>query len=290
MFGYVRAITSVLPAEEAQRYEAVYCGLCRTLGARYGKRAQLFLNYDFVFLALLLAQPEEGREFPPMTCPVHPWRKKPAWIETEALAAAADESVILTWWKLKDGAADGGFFEKVGSGTAALALRGYYKQAAKRRPEFDETVRDCLEELRQLEEENVPSLDRPADTFARILQAAAIETKPAARHSGTQQILYHVGRWIYLADAWDDLKEDRKSGNYNPILARYGDQAEDHQADLRETMHVSLGLANTAFSLLNWGEWEPLLRHILETGLPTVEEAVFTGQWKERKGKHRHRP
>ena len=32
MFGYVRAVTSVLSPEDAQRYEAVYCGLCRTLG------------------------------------------------------------------------------------------------------------------------------------------------------------------------------------------------------------------------------------------------------------------
>ena len=57
MFGYVRAVTSVLSPEDAQRYEAVYCGLCRTLGNRYGKTAQLILNYDFVFLALLLAKP-----------------------------------------------------------------------------------------------------------------------------------------------------------------------------------------------------------------------------------------
>lgn len=58
MFGYVRAVTAVLPPEEQARYRAVYCGLCKTLGERYGKAAQLTLNYDFVFLALLLAPPE----------------------------------------------------------------------------------------------------------------------------------------------------------------------------------------------------------------------------------------
>ena len=62
MFGYVRAVTAVLPPEEQARYRAVYCGLCKTLGERYGKAAQLTLNYDFVFLALLLAPPEgEGK-------------------------------------------------------------------------------------------------------------------------------------------------------------------------------------------------------------------------------------
>ena len=288
MFGYVRAVTPVLAPEEARRYEAVYCGLCRTLGERYGKTAQLILNYDFVFLAILLARPETGGTFPDCHCPVHPWRKKTCWLGSPALDAAADATVILTWWKLQDALRDGKLAQRMGSRAAALPLRGHYRAAAARWPAFDETVRSCLEELHQLERDRVPSLDRPADTFARILQAAAVETDLAARTRGVQQILYHVGRWIYLADAWDDLAEDQRTGNYNPLLARFGDQAAASKESLRETMRVSLGLANTAFSLLDWGEWEPLLGHILGTGLPAVEEAVFTGQWKQRKRPFHH--
>ena len=205
-----------------------------------------------------------------------------------ALDAAADATVILTWWKLQDALRDGKLAQRMGSRAAALPLRGHYRAAAARWPAFDETVRSCLEELHQLERDRVPSLDRPADTFARILQAAAVETDLAARTRGVQQILYHVGRWIYLADAWDDLAEDQRTGNYSPLLARFGDQAAASKESLRETMRVSLGLANTAFSLLDWGEWEPLLGHILGTGLPAVEEAVFTGQWKQRKRPFHH--
>ncbi|MDY3015129.1 MAG: DUF5685 family protein [Evtepia sp.] len=283
MFGYVRAITSVLSPEDAQRYEGVYCGLCRALGQRYGWTARLILNYDFVFLAILLSGPEEGKNFPTCPCPIHPWKKKACCPQNPGLAAAADESIILTWWKLQDSLRDGGAGEWLKSRLASLGLRAHYRKAAALRPEFDRTVRTCLEELHEMEKANLASLDRPADTFARILQASAIATEPAARSSGIQQILYHVGRWIYLADAWDDLAEDQKSGNYNPVLARYGPEAEEAKDALRETMHVSLGLADTAFSLLDWGEWESLLAHILGTGLPAVEEAVFTGQWKTRK-------
>lgn len=283
MFGYVRAVSSVLSPEDAQRYEGVYCGLCRTLGNRYGWAARLILNYDFVFLAILLAEPEGSGEFPCCPCPIHPWKKKACWPKNPALDTAADESIILTWWKLQDSIRDGGAGERLKSRAASLALGRYYRKAAALRPEFDRTVRDCLHELHQMEKENIPSLDRPADTFARILQGAATETEPPARQRGIGQILYHVGRWIYLADAWDDLAEDRKQGSYNPLLARYGPEAEQAKEALRETMHVSLGLADTAFSLLEWGEWETLLRHILKTGLPAVEEAVFTGQWKRKK-------
>ena len=135
-----------------------------------------------------------------------------------------------------------------------------------------------------------PSLDRPADTFARILQGAATGVGPQARESAVGQILYHVGRWIYLADAWDDLVQDRRQGSYNPLLALWGDQAEGQKTRLRETMHASLGVADTAFSLLDWGEWESLLGHILGQGLPAVEEAVFTGQWRKRSRKKRKEP
>ena len=44
MFGYVRAVTSVLSPEDAQRYEAVYCGLCRALYADYGAAGALALG------------------------------------------------------------------------------------------------------------------------------------------------------------------------------------------------------------------------------------------------------
>ena len=111
MFGYVRAVTSVLSPEDAQRYEAVYCGLCRTLGNRYGKTAQLILNYDFVFLALLRPS-RRGGTFPCCPCPVHPWRKKTCWLGSPALDEAADATVILTWWKPKTPSGDGGLWER----------------------------------------------------------------------------------------------------------------------------------------------------------------------------------
>ena len=117
-----------------------------------------------------------GRDLPCCPCPVHPWRKKTCWLGSPALDEAADATVILTWWKLQDAIRDGGLWERGKSRAAALALRRHYRTAAARRPAFDHTVQTCLEELHQLEVANTPSLDQPADTFARILQAASAET------------------------------------------------------------------------------------------------------------------
>ena len=112
-----------------------------------------------------------------------------------------------------------------------------------------------------METQRVPSLDRPADTFARILQGAAAELEPAARGSAAGQILYHVGRWIYLTDAFDDLEEDQARGNYNPLLLRYGPQVQKEPEALRETLHVSLGLADTACPAGLGGLGEPAGPH-----------------------------
>lgn len=49
MFGYVHISPDKLTEEESARYRACYCGLCHTLGQRYGLTARMILNYDLVF-------------------------------------------------------------------------------------------------------------------------------------------------------------------------------------------------------------------------------------------------
>ena len=49
MFGYVQANLNDLSPEEQARYRAAYCGLCRTLGKRYGWPARMGLTYDLTF-------------------------------------------------------------------------------------------------------------------------------------------------------------------------------------------------------------------------------------------------
>ena len=64
-------------------------------------------------------------------------------------------------------------------------------------------------------------MDRAADAFAALLAGAAEEEPDPVRRRVLEQLLYHLGRWIYLVDAADDLKKDVKSGSYNPLVYRY---------------------------------------------------------------------
>ena len=277
MFGYVRPFRPELKCKDFDLYRATYCGLCRCLRRRYGFAAPMLLNFDFTFLALLLWEPE-GRFTPCQgRCHANPLRKLPMCPDSPALELAADESVILAWWKLRDSAADEGIWRGMPARALSLIFRPSYKKAARLRPDFDRTVRGCLEELAVLEREGCPSLDQTADAFARLLQSAA--PGEGGRGRILSQLLYHLGRWIYLADAQDDLEEDRLAGRYNPVLARYGPGGDS--AALRLTMYQSLELMGAALQLGEFGCRKPLLENIVYCGLPLVERAVFDGSWNE---------
>ena len=169
----------------------------------------------------------------------------------------------------------------MGARLLSLLLRRAYRKAAARQPRFAEETVQCLEELRRLEEEACPSLDRTADTFARMLRAAAPATGDPGRDRSVGELLYHVGRWVYLVDAWDDLKEDRACGRYNPVERRWDSEPERHQEEMRTTLRHSLNLAVSACNLTDFGPWNGIILNVLYLGLPMVEEAVFTGQWEK---------
>ena len=287
MFGYVVPLRGELKVRELDAYQGIYCGLCHTLGRRYGFLPRLLLSYDFAFLAMVLAGPERTAVLERRRCVACPVRGKRVCPARPELDTAADASVILTYWKLRDSVADRGFFRGLPARLLSILLRPAYRKAARLRPDFDRQTVSCLEELRTLEEEGSPSLDRTADTFARILAGAAPDTGDRARDRALGQLLYHVGRWIYLVDAWDDLEEDRAAGRYNPLLLRFPDGPEAHREEVRLTLGHSLNLALSAYHLTDAGPWNGVVLNILCLGLPMVEEAVFTGEWRRRKKENR---
>lgn len=197
----------------------------------------------------------------------------------------AGESVILTYWKLRDSVVDEGFFKGMAARILTLCLRPGYRKACQQYPDFDREVAALLQELGSLEQELSPSIDRTADCFARLLKAAAPKSDSEDRNKALGQLLYHVGRWIYLIDGVDDLEQDRKNGNYNPILARFPQWTEEDKDYLKVNLEHSLSLATEAAQRLEPNAWTSVLENILQTGLPSVTELVFAGKWREYKNR-----
>ncbi len=277
MFGYVRPLQEELKVRDWEGYKAAYCSLCHALKEQCGTAARFVLNYDFVFLALLLDDETEPAALCKRRCAAHPVQARNTVPIAPGTALCAQESVILTHYKLMDDAGDEGFGRKAKSRLADLCLARSYRKARKALPRFDETVKTCLGELKALEDARSPQLDRTADTFARLLAAAAPETGDDAVDRPRGQLLYHLGRWIYLADAADDLAGDREAGRYNPIDARF-----DGKPDMdyiETTMSHSLTLVQNAFQLLPPNRWQAVVENILYLGLPQVQKRAVAGTW-----------
>lgn len=286
MFGYVRISPDKLNGEEKELYQSCYCGLCHTLGKRYGAAARMILNYDLVFLAMLLS----GSETPDCRkrrCALHPVHPRCACEPSAALESAADMSVLLTWWQLRDGVADHGFWGGLKYRVFSVFLRGAYKKARKNRPEADRSIRMHLDKLSALEREKCAVPDEAADAFALLLRDAAAMQPEGAKRRVLEEMLYHLGRWIYLVDALDDLKEDSESGSYNPLLLRYkaenGELKPEDKARVAASLDASVRTMAAAFELADFGCWTGIIESVVYEGLYAVGGAVLQGTYQKSK-------
>jgi hypothetical protein len=269
----------------------MYCGLCHTLGQRYGTAARFILKYDFTYLAILLTGRAEG-ETGEARCLASPIRRH-AYLKTDAaLELAADESVILAYWQLRDGVEDHDWFHGLKYRGLAAILEPAYRRASAVRPAFDAAARTQLALLAELERTRCGSMDRAADAFAALLRAAAGEVPDTVRRRVLEQLLYHLGRWVYLIDAADDMKEDAVSGNYNPVALRFGltdgRWTPESRREFAATLDHSIHMMATAFELWDFGLWTPILETTFYTGLFQVGKSVLDGTFHDlRRGEER---
>ncbi len=287
MFGYVRPLKSELKIREWELYQSAYCGLCHALKKRYGFISRFAVNYDFTFLTILLwAVNDEAPMMCKKNCIAKPIRKKCVCINSNILDFAADASVILLYCKLADEVQDASFFQKVYARLLRRFFKSAYRKASLRYPEFCEYTNECLNELKTLENRNVSSIDATADTFARILEKLSEFVDDAAKKRIVSQILYHLGRYIYLLDAWDDLEDDINSKNYNPIVLRFNIESallcDEVKNELMETLAQSIKAITVAYDLIGDNKMDGILRNILTMGLPTIVQLVCAGRFNKK--------
>lgn len=287
MFGYVRPRTDELRLKDYDRYRAAYCGLCRALGKQYGFPARFLVNYDLTFLYLLRTACEPAAETGLCWCPARVCGRKRCIRDPEGYAPVADATVILCYHKLQDTIRDSGFFRRTGARILKCLYTRAYRRASRRRPELAALAREQMQILAELEREKCPGIDGPADAFASMIRGCAADIPQQELRRPMETVLYHVGRYLYLCDALDDLKQDLKTDSYNPL--RYRFEPEENglkEADsqyLTQLMDSTLNLAGAALALLPARSSGPLLENIIYLGLPAVYSGVRAGRFHKNK-------
>lgn len=268
-----------------EQFQGAYCGLCHTLGYHYGLAGRMILNYDMTFLAMLLS---EGQgTLCHRRCALHPVKGRCCACDDTAFDTAAHCSIVLTWWQIQDGIQDHGFFGSLKYRFAALFLRRAYKKARKFLPDFDRQTQEHLQALASLEAEKCPSIDAVADTFAQLVAGAAMEVEGDTHRRVLSQLFYHLGRWIYLVDAADDLEKDYRSGSYNPLLYRFDLQAgqltDEARQELSLTLDTSVRTMAAAFELWDFGAYNAVIESTVYHGLYAVGTSVLEDTFRRRR-------
>ncbi len=241
MFGYVRYDLPNLYVKDMQLYQAMYCGLCKGIGASCGQFARLGLTYDMTFLsALLHNMTGTDVKIVRQNCFEHAIRKRPIAEADELTQQLGALNTILVYYKLTDDIADG----ERGRGRRALFRRGF-RRAAKRYPKMKELVLGYMREQEAVERAETHSPERAADPTACMLRALSAYLLGEHASEWTDALFYSLGKWIYLIDALDDYDEDVKKGRYNPFVLAYG--AKSRAALVREQGEELSFLFDTLF-------------------------------------------
>lgn len=321
MLGYVKIDKGELKVREYEVYTGYYCGVCKSIGRRYGQLPRMVLSYDAAFLAILLASLSDESDTPVQEhCIAHPVIKKKTVIRNRAIDYAGDVMLILAWYKLADDAADEG---KAYAKPVMLMMKRIFRRLNSLYPELCSSIENHLSALSALEREKCASIDMAAEAFSKIMEDIFTEglqavygseppqqTSPGADRSNygisgtsgmqdepcgfaspgndTRELLaragYHLGKWVYMIDAVDDIEENIESGAYNPLLFRFKFDAANETADefrariepdLRFNLYHYLAMLSRCTDSLDIRKNAGIIENVIYFGLNRKTEEII---------------
>ncbi len=271
MFGYVKTFKPELKVREYEMYRSVYCTVCKRIGKKYGHALRFSLSYDFAFLAMLgISLEAEGcQDFEKSHCVYNPLKKcsyTKGYEDVFDFTCAA--SVIMLYYKLCDDVRDMGAIKSFLRRSYRLIIKKAYKRAAREFPQIEKIVSDM--DSSQVKSEKAGSaVDAAAEPTAVALgKLCALLSNDDVNRRVLQRIGYCVGKWVYLADALDDMEEDKKRGNFNPLLST-------DTANAMGNLNVCSNEAGSSFELIANGIYAPILKNIFYLGMPNVVKTIL---------------
>lgn len=286
MFGYLRPYKPEMKMKDFAVYKAVYCGLCRTLGKRYGFIPRMILSYDATLMCILsMSLRRECCGFDKCRCPVNPYKKCDAARQNPALDYWADASVILGYYKIKDNLHDSRGSKKIISLIASLFASLPYKKAVKNNPYIAECAAEYIEEQNKMEEKNCVSIDEAAQPTAHLMaQLLSHDAQGMAQLRVLERMGYFIGRWTYLTDAADDFNKDTKNGEYNPFAAAVNENMK-MKSVAEPLLNSCIAEITSALALLDVRRYSDIINNAFYLGMPEVKNAVLSGLKKKQRKK-----
>ena len=268
MFGYVLINKEELKFKEYDVYRSYYCGMCQVLKKRSGNLAQITLNYDMIFLQLLLTslyEPETKLEV--FRCKLHPF-KKTIKRTNQITDYIADINLFLAYLKCVDDWKDE---KKVSRKLYSFLIGRKINKIRRLYPEKTDKLENILNASREYEAKKEYDIDKIA-AYSGELMAEIFLYREDEWREALYKMGFFLGKYIYLIDADEDVEKDVKKGNYNPFTEIYKNENFDDFVQKILTMMISE--CAREFENLPIIEDVDILRNILYSGVWSKYKAV----------------
>ena len=226
MFGYITPLLDELTVRQYNYFRSYYCGVCKEIKSQYGNLPRMCLNYDMTFIGFLLdGLSADSLNINKERCIKHPASKRAISKKTEALNYVTDLSILFSAYKLKDNIVDD---KSTKSKVFYLALSSSNKKCKNKLFKADSIINKNLSEISVMEaNKSFTSLDEICHPFSDIMGSILKEYPYTIADDSTSLrenlywLGYFIGKWIYLMDAVDDLKDDMENSKFNPFITLY---------------------------------------------------------------------
>jgi len=270
VFGYVVPYKPELKVRDYEYYKAVYCGICLQT-KKIGNLPRVFLNYDFVFLYLVLKEHFKVKdELGKTRCIVHPIKERFFLKPNEILEYVSNQMVLLSFFKLYDNILDE---KNIFSYAPYSILKLYVRKITKSHREPFEKIKELFNKQISLEKSGCENIDELAHNFGNILaEIFAYNDEELLR-----QIGYYTGVWVYIIDAIDDYIDDVKKKRYNCLKHHFEKCRHDKRQFEYELSILKVSLENYLAILSDYikGYNNSILNNIVRVGMYSKTQQVL---------------
>ncbi len=263
MLGYITIKREELKVKDFDTYRGFYCGVCHDLKKNCGEMARLTLTYDMTFLAILLTSLYEQKMKGKLQyCILHPGQKMLV-LQNKYTSYAADMNTIMVYQNLIDDWRD----EKNKKSLAkAGLLKSAYIKAKEKYPRQMKAFARYLKALHKAEKEESSDLDLASGLTGEFFKEVYMYDENDVFSKELGEIGFYIGKFIYLMDAYEDVKKDMQNGCYNPFIFYYKER-DDFDAFAKDILTMMVTNAAAAFERLPIVDNTEILRNILYAGV-----------------------
>ena len=285
MFGYVNVNRKELNEVDNAIYQSYYCGLCRQLKEIAGIKGQMLLNYDMTFLAILLTGLYElENEECKFICPIHPTKKRCAYVN-EAIEYAAAMDVALSYHSLLDDYRDDGSKVK---NAMAKALQKDYNRISLQYPRQIKAIEEYIEKLSAAEKAGETNVDLVSGYTGEVL-SVIFNWKEDVWAKDLESMGFYMGKFIYLMDAYEDIESDDKKNRYNHLLELRQADSRNFETCMKSNLTSLMSECAKSFERMPILMHAEIIRNILYSGVWTKYEYIHLKEKSKDKNKDKNK-